>query len=300
MVHWVRWTKAGILLAVLVAPPVMGEDSAPTEPLDWMAGHWCTDSGGKSVEELWLPPRGEVLVGLGRTYTTNRTVGFEFLRIADVDGVQNYSAQPGGRPPTHFARTDGGEDWVRFENPEHDFPQRLEYRRDGDKLLAEVAGPGNNGDEAVIRLGFRACEASASNNAKADADADAIKAARAASNQAIARHDTDAIVSFFDEEYVITTGAGSIEPGRDAQLGMWAEHFDQLPDVVYVRTPTDVTLSEANSRAIENGAWVGTWTSENSPQEKGGRYTAYWRKVDGVWKIRSELFVTLYCEGVDC
>jgi ketosteroid isomerase-like protein len=300
MGHRVRWINAGILITATLASPVMGEENSPTAPLDWMAGHWCSDSGAKSVEEVWLPPRGEVLVGLGRTYTTDRTVGFEFLRIAAVDGVQSYIAQPGGRPPTHFARTAGGEDWVRFENPEHDFPKRIEYRRDGDKLLAEVAGPGNNGDEAVIRLGFRACEASASNNAKADADADAIKAARAASNQAIARHDTDAIVSFFDEEYVITTGAGSIEPGRDAQLGMWAEHFDQLPDVVYVRTPTDVTLSEANSRAIENGAWVGTWTSENSPQEKGGRYTAYWRKVDGVWKIRSELFVTLYCEGVDC
>ena len=61
----------------------MGEDNAPTQPLDWMAGHWCTDSGAKSVEETWLPPRGKVLVGLGRTYTADRTVGFEFLRIAE-------------------------------------------------------------------------------------------------------------------------------------------------------------------------------------------------------------------------
>jgi ketosteroid isomerase-like protein len=81
---------------------------------------------------------------------------------------------------------------------------------------------------------------------------------------------------------------------------MWADHIDQYPDVVYVRTPAEVTLSEANSRAIENGAWVGTRTSEKGAQENGGRYTAYWRKADGVWKIRSELFVTLYCKGEDC
>lgn len=296
MVHGVRWINAGILMAVTLAQPAMGEENSTTPPLDWMAGHWCTDSGRPSVEEVWLPPRGDVLVGLGRTYTTDRTVGFEFLRIAGVDGVQSYIAQPGGQPPTHFARTAGGEDWVRFENPQHDFPQRLEYRRDGDNLQVEVAGPGNNGVEAAIRLEFSACE----DSAPSSTDADAIKTARAASNQAIARHDTDAIVSFFDEEYVITTGAGSIEPGRDAQLGMWADHIDQYPDVVYVRTPTDVVLSETNSPAIENGAWVGTWTSENGAQEKGGRYTAYWRKADGVWKIRSELFVTLYCEGEDC
>ncbi len=149
-----------ILMAVTLAPSVMGEDSAPTQPLDWMTGHWCTDSGGKSVEETWLPPRGGVLVGVGRTYTADRTVGFEFLRIAAVEGVQNYIAQPGGQPPTHFARTAGGENWVRFENPQHDFPQRLEYRRNGDNLQVEVAGPGNNGVEAVIRLNFRACEGS--------------------------------------------------------------------------------------------------------------------------------------------
>jgi len=205
------------------------------------------------------------------------------------------SRSPAGTP-THFARTGGGENWVRFENPQHDFPQRIEYRRDGDQLHAAVAGPGNNVEEQVIRLDYRPCETPARNST----DAEAIKAVRAASNQAIANHDTEAIVSFLDQEYVITTGAGSIEPGREAQLAMWAEHINQYPDVVYVRSPTDVTLSETHSRAIENGAWVGTWTAENEPQEKGGRYTAYWRKVDGVWKIRSELFVTLYCGGVDC
>jgi ketosteroid isomerase-like protein len=289
-----------MLMPLALAAPdsvsVTGGVLQGNQPLDWMAGHWCTDSGGNSVEEVWLPPRGGVLVGLGRTHTTDRTVGFEFLRIATVEGVQNYIAQPGGRPPTHFARTAGGEDWVRFENPEHDFPRRIEYRRDADSLYAEVAGPGNNGVEAVIRLDFGACETLAPNGT----DADAIKAARAASNRAIAGHDTDAIVSFFDKEYVITTGAGSILSGRDAQAGSWDEHFDQFPDVVYVRSPADVRLSEANKRAIENGAWVGTWTLENGVQEKGGRYTAYWRKVDSVWKIRSELFVTLYCEGMDC
>ncbi|NNK50080.1 MAG: hypothetical protein HKO99_00630 [Xanthomonadales bacterium] len=164
MSHSVRWITAGILIAATLASPVMGEENSPTAPLDWMAGHWCTISGTTSVEEVWLPPRGEVLVGLGRTYTTDRTVGFEFLRITNVEGVQNYIAQPGGKPPTHFARTDGGENWVRFENPQHDFPQRIEYRRDGDTLYAAVAGPGNNGVEAVIRLDYRPCETPAPNN----------------------------------------------------------------------------------------------------------------------------------------
>lgn len=159
MNHESGWLYAGILMAVTLAPPVMGEShSTVATPLDWMAGHWCTDSGGQTIEEVWLPPRGGVLVGLGRVHTMDRTVGFEFLRITQVDGVQTYIAQPGGQPPTHFTRKASGEDWVRFENPEHDFPQRIEYRRAGDHLHAEVAGPGKNGVEAVIRLEYSACE----------------------------------------------------------------------------------------------------------------------------------------------
>jgi ketosteroid isomerase-like protein len=285
-----------VLMSATLAQAAMSEDNKSTESLHWLAGHWCTDQGEASVEEIWLPPRGGVLIGMGRTSTANQIKGFEFLRIANVKGVQNFIAQPGGGPPTHFARTAGGEDWVRFENPEHDFPQRIEYRRNGDQLNAEVAGPGQNGEEAAFRLNLHICKATSPD----DSGAEVIKAARAASNEAIVRQDVEGIVSYFDEEYVIITGSGVIEMGRDSQLGSWREHFDRFPSVVYVRSPTDVTLSEAESRAIENGTWVGTWTSQNGPQKKGGRYTAYWRNVDGNWKIRSELFVTLNCKGADC
>jgi hypothetical protein len=58
MGHRVRWINAGILMAATLAQPAMGEDNAPIPPLDWMAGHWCSGSGAKSVEEVWLPPRG--------------------------------------------------------------------------------------------------------------------------------------------------------------------------------------------------------------------------------------------------
>lgn len=78
IIPWGRGFIAGFLKQL-----AMGGDNVSTQPLDWMAGHWCTDSEGKSVEEIWLPPRGGELVGLGRTYTGDRTVGFEFLGIAE-------------------------------------------------------------------------------------------------------------------------------------------------------------------------------------------------------------------------
>jgi hypothetical protein len=69
---------------------------------------------------------------------------------------------------------------------------------------------------------------------------------------------------------------------------------------VYIRTPLEITLSEAYPLAIEHGTWVGSRTDENGKLENGGQYTAAWRKTDGVWRIYSELYVGLYCNGADC
>lgn len=129
----------------------------PHSSLDWIAGHWCADLGDESVEELWLPSHGGVAIGMGRTITRDRTSAFEYFRIVELDGIPSYIAQPGGRPPTTFKRTAGGEGWVRFENRDHDFPQRVEYRREGDALHAEIAGPGENGTEVLIPFDYRRC-----------------------------------------------------------------------------------------------------------------------------------------------
>ena len=136
--------------------------------------------------------------------------------------------------------------------------------------------------------------------AQASEDGDSIRSLRAESNRAIAAHDVETTISFMDDEYVITSSSGDILPGREENAASWAAHFAEFPDVVYVRTPAEVTISEAYPMAIEVGTWVGSMTTANGQLKKGGRYTAGWRKVEGVWKIRSELFVALYCHGIDC
>jgi hypothetical protein len=148
------------LPAVALLLSLMGGESqaAPDAPLDWLAGQWCGGEGSERVEEHWMSPakNGELL-GLSRTLKDGRMASFEFLRIADIDGVPTYLAQPGGRPPTAFKRTDGGERWVRFENPAHDFPTRIEYRREGETLQAQVGGKGRDGKEMRFTLDFVRC-----------------------------------------------------------------------------------------------------------------------------------------------
>jgi hypothetical protein len=106
--------------------------------------------------------------------------------------------------------------------------------------------------------------------------------------------------SFLDEDFVITISTGEIERSRDEHGRLFALHFEQYPDVVYIRTPSDITLSKAYPLAIEHGTWTGSRTSKRGKLENGGQYTAAWRKTDGVWRIISELFVGLYCTGAGC
>jgi ketosteroid isomerase-like protein len=136
--------------------------------------------------------------------------------------------------------------------------------------------------------------------AQASEDADSIRSLRAESNQAIAAHDVAALIQFFDDEYVIASSSGDILPGREENAESWTGHFAEFPDVVYVRTPADVVISDAYPAAMESGTWVGSMTTAHGRLEKGGQYSAGWRKAGGVWKIRSELFVALWCRGADC
>lgn len=143
----------GVMLAV-----AFGHAAEPADiDLGWIGGHWCGGDGNARIDEVWLPAHGGRLHGVSRMTKGEAVASFEFLRIEAVDGVPIYFAQPGGRTATAFKRTEGGADWVRFENPDHDFPQRIEYRRNGDRLHAEISGPGRNGRSVTIPFELRRC-----------------------------------------------------------------------------------------------------------------------------------------------
>jgi hypothetical protein len=126
---------------------------ADIDALGWLAGHWRS----ADVEEVWLAPRGGLMLAMTREIRGGVTpsspagtapaatppprVSFEFLRIEQrADGTLVLLASPGGRPPTPFALAEMGPRRVRFTNTSHDFPQHILYWRDGDRLQARIEG----------------------------------------------------------------------------------------------------------------------------------------------------------------
>lgn len=156
-----RTHKLLIALCTLAAANTVAgaAESTAMPDLRWISGHWCLDAGGEHIEEYWLPAAGDLLLGVGRTVKGGKTATFEFFRIQSNDGATNYLAQPQGAPPTAFRLTAAGAGWARFENPSHDFPQRVEYRRTEGGLLAQIAGIGKGGKETVISFDYRPCAA---------------------------------------------------------------------------------------------------------------------------------------------
>ncbi len=145
------------------APTVAGAGQAAavqshTDSLAWLAGHWCMATATGLVEEFWLPESGGLLLGISRTVKDGKATGFEFLRIETSGETLRFIAQPGGVPPTVFTSTRVAENRFEVQNPEHDFPQKIVYRREGEALLATISGPGADGQEQGINFTFQACK----------------------------------------------------------------------------------------------------------------------------------------------
>ena len=123
-----------LLLAAEAPPPARVGD------LGWMAGRWESREGGRWTEESWAAPRAGMMLGYSRSGRGESLGEFEFLRIeAGADGVPVYLAQPGGGPPVGFPLARADRSGATFENPAHDFPQRISYRRDGDTMVATIS-----------------------------------------------------------------------------------------------------------------------------------------------------------------
>lgn len=124
-----------LALVLLLALPIFAAD-AKIDDLSFMAGHWA----GDGIDEVWLAPQANMMVGMNRTIVKGRA-SFEFFRIiVKPDGGISYMTQPGGRPAVEFKLTELGDQRVVFSNPEHDFPKRIIYDlRDGE-LCARIEG----------------------------------------------------------------------------------------------------------------------------------------------------------------
>lgn len=110
----------------------------------WLEGIWERQNTkpGTMAYEVWKK-HGKLLMGKGLTLRGSDTVFVEKLRLVNIEGAWNYTAEVSHNAgPTYFKITSWSEDGFVSENPEHDFPKKIEYKLDGDLLTATISGDG--------------------------------------------------------------------------------------------------------------------------------------------------------------
>lgn len=133
------------LTALLLAPAA----SAQTlDDLHWLRGCWRTTGDEPVITEVWSAPPMPAMIGYSYTTRDGETRGWEAMRIELDDGWPVFVGMPSGGDAVRFRFTDeivlvsergpngGG---AIFENPDHDYPQRIRYFRRGNVLTATIS-----------------------------------------------------------------------------------------------------------------------------------------------------------------
>lgn len=127
---------------------------------------------------------------------------------------------------------------------------------------------------------------------QSDVERQLILEARSRSNDGLKNLDVNAVMAEIDSLYRGTGGDGGFAENYPQMVEIYEADFGASSPVTYHRTAESVEVSESLSRAFELGTWTGG--TDGAPESMGGRYSAHWVNTESGWKIRSELFVTLY------
>ena len=94
------------------------------------------------------------MIGVSRTIRDGKLTSYETIVLREDGDRLAYEAHPSGQSATTFLSTRITASELVFENPSHDFPQQVGYRRDGDSLLAWISGT-RNGESRRIEFPYQ-------------------------------------------------------------------------------------------------------------------------------------------------
>jgi len=117
------------------------------EKASWLIGEWQNNSPEGNATETWEKKNDSTFAGksyfvVGKDTVSSETIsleqnGKELFYIPTVKGQNN-------EQPVKFALTSSTSKQLIFENPIHDFPQKISYTQiKNDSLLAEISGTMN-------------------------------------------------------------------------------------------------------------------------------------------------------------
>ncbi len=262
--------------AALLSSATAGAECTSLDELRWLLGNWTADGSKTTFHESWtaLGPRNFEGAGIERSKPDGAVKGGEDLRLLEMaGGVYYVSMVTHNDLPIAFRLTACADGVFVFENPSHDFPKRLEYRRDGlDRIAVRVSDGGEKG----FTLQFTRALA-------ADGEASAVLAAEDARFAAMVAGDAEAMRSSFADDLSYTHSSGRVENGEQliASIGSGAMRYRAV-------TPAEreVVMLAADA-ALVRGSGRFEVNAGSQPLDLQIRYLAVYSREQGAWRLRS-------------
>jgi len=136
--------------------------SFTTKNVAWFAGHWRSPASEKKLaEEQWTDAAGGAMVGMFRLVNADMPVIYEFLLIEETtDGVYmrlrhfKPAMEEVEKEPIRLKLVKATSHEAVFENPDHEKPKRITYRRTKAEHLTVTVDTMRDGKAATFALKF--------------------------------------------------------------------------------------------------------------------------------------------------
>ena len=133
------------------APEVKGDTATTTSStefvhpdMDWIQGTWVggVESEGLVSKEVWTKVSKDLYAGDAETRQDGKVVSTEHMEISTQDGHHCFIVDHGGSAPVVFDFSFEDELGFKCRNEENDFPKQIEYRLEGEELVAVISEGG--------------------------------------------------------------------------------------------------------------------------------------------------------------
>jgi hypothetical protein len=146
-----------ILLLAFITPDTMAQKIKSLHNVEWLEGKWMMEGKKGNMYEEWKIIDDNRMEG--RSYkvfkkdTTSRETLELIIENSELFYIATVKDQNNGAP-VRFKMMDGNRRHMDFENPEHDFPKKINYQwKQNDHYMVEISGPlkpGSKKDKTII------------------------------------------------------------------------------------------------------------------------------------------------------
>ena len=114
------------------------------EKANWFLGRWENNSSEGNLSESWKKLNDSTFYGESYFVIENDTVFAETIQLEERNGKLSYIVtvpNQNKEKPVSFELTENSKNTLIFENPKHDYPNKIIYNQVGtDSLVAEISG----------------------------------------------------------------------------------------------------------------------------------------------------------------